>query len=204
MRRLFTLALIVLLGVSLFALAPQAVHEPSADDLSWVGQNRPRALDALMPMRSTGFCVAYRRYRDVNPDGMEQYFLIRFAEPAPFSPDRYSATVVTPVSRSIQRQLLDLHIKDRKASLESLLPLVAVRRQAVDSTACRNVKQQMDRLGSVDIRVHDKNRLFGDPFLHRLVVQWSEGEMDVTLYDEQHALARWASETMEALSACSR
>ncbi len=60
----------------------------------------------------------------------------------------------------------------------------------------------MDALSSVSIRVQDKNRLFGDPFLHRLVFLWSDGQMDVTLYDEEHALVRWALETMDALLVC--
>ena len=132
----------------------QTTKEPSNDDLSFVGQYRLSTLDTFMPMTSWG-SSRLPQLQGGEPRWCRTV-LIRMADPAPYSPGRYSATVVAPVGRSLQRQLLELHIKDRKAPFESLLPLIAVQRIVVDSTTCPAVRQRMDALSSVSIRVQDK------------------------------------------------
>ena len=123
---------------ALLALRPasrvQTTQEPSEADWNWFSQFRTPAFDALMPMNSSSdlVLVAYRGYRDLYHWVLERYFTIRFNHNAT-DRDKLSATVVVPVGRSIQQQLLDLHMRDRAASFDSLLPRIAVRRLTLDS-----------------------------------------------------------------------
>jgi hypothetical protein len=112
------------------------------------------------------------------------------------------ATLVAPVGRSIQRQLLDFHRSRPDAALESVLTDVAVRRTTVHSTACGSLKASLDALSRVTIAIPRRDAIALHPSVHRFVIDLGTMNMDVTLFDDQSPLVRWVAKAMVAVERC--
>src|SRR5262245_55228848 len=106
-----------LLAIGVLAQAPQ----PSQDDWDSLSAHREEALERFMPIRELrGVGVAYRSYWDLYEDALERYFRIE----TPGGSGRSAATVVVPERISIQRQLLELHMRDPRASFDTIAPKI--------------------------------------------------------------------------------
>ena len=177
---------------------------PTEADWAWLTEHRQKAFDALMPMPlDTGILVSFRSYRDLYHEVQEQYFTIDYSRDDDFKRTLLTAAVVVPEGPSIQQQLLDLRIRDRTASFDSLLSRVAVRKLTTDSNRCRAVREQTNRLMQLNLRIEQEDVVRLHPNIYRFVLNWSGGEMDVRLVDSRNALVRWAAATMNSLLACS-
>src|SRR5215831_13384175 len=89
---------------------------PTLADRQWLEENRAAAFEVLMPTQQEHETIAtYRSFRDSYPEIDERYFSIRRAKGD--SSDNLIAMVVIPAGASIQRQLLDLHMRNRYADL---------------------------------------------------------------------------------------
>jgi hypothetical protein len=171
---------------------------PSSADWQWLDQNRAGALEAAMPMQDSDFAlVTYRSYRDLYHEIEEHYFRIRYA-----SPDRLEATVVTPIGASIQEQILDLHMSNRQASLEALLPQVSLQRRMLDAEHCPAIRSRMDALSKTALSLPDMNPFTLHPFVHHISIRSGLAEIDAKLYDDDNPLVKWAKDTVTALMAC--
>lgn len=181
------------------ASAPQVRTPGTEDDGAWVEAHISEAFEMLMPVETEkGVDVAYRQYRDLYRDVPERYFAIRVGHPE----DPIEATVITPEGASIQRQLLDLRAADRRASIQTLVSRVAVRRQPRSSTTCAALRPRLDALSAVTVSMPRRDTIFLHPFVHRIVVSRGGEQIDATLYDNAHPLVRWADATFAALSRC--
>lgn len=181
------------------ASAPQVRTAVTDDDGAWVEAHVAEAFEMLMPVEAErGVDVAYRQYRDLYRDVPERYFAIRLGRPE----DPIEATVITPEGASIRRQLLDLRAADRGASIEALVARVAVRRLPLSSTTCAALRTRFDALATVAVSIPRQDVIVLHPFVHRIVVSVTMGQIDATLYDDAHPLVRWADATFTALSRC--
>ena len=188
-------------GLMLAVLIAIQAPNPSLDDWRWLDQFREAAFDELMPVRAKPL-IAYRSFRDLYQDVQERYFTIDYGEGLGFDKDRLVATVVVPTGQSIQQQLLNLHMKDRQASFDSLIGLVAVRRYALNVQKCPAVRIRLDALSKVAISLPERDTFSLHPVLHRVVIDFGVTRVDATIENDDNPLVRWATETTDALLAC--
>ena len=203
MMKLSAIMILIALGSTTSAQAPQI---PSASDSGWLVEHRERAFDALMPVGAPEAIVSYRSYRDTHFHVVERYFSIRFGEMTARGFDRYNvqASLVSPIGRSIQAQLLDLHMKEPTAPLTALLSQVAIARVSLSTAACPAIRARMVALSRVRVQAPEWKEINLHPVLHRIVMNGSAGRVDATLENNGGPLANWAIQTSEALLACAR
>ena len=188
---------------SLFVILLGQSSTPSAADWQWLDQHRTEAFEAFMPIQdSTTTLVTYRGYREGYNQVEERYFCIRYAQGDSFDSNRLEATVVIPMGASIQKQILDLHIRQPRANLEALLRQVTVRRSRLDAEHCPAIRTRMDALSKTAISLPERDEITLDPFVHHISIVLGLAEIDAKLYDEENALVKWARDTLTALMAC--
>lgn len=179
------------------------VSSPSQADWQWLSEHRGAALDAFMPIvQGDRVLVTYRSFRDLYQDVEERYFSISFAAGPSFNRDRLEATVVTPIGKSIQQQLLDLHMRNRAAPFDSLVSRVTVQRVLLDAERCPALRVRLDALSKTVISLPERDTFSLHPFIHRIVIDMSESKIDATLYNDGNPVVLWARDTLSALLAC--
>ncbi len=188
--------------IAAVAITNQPVR-PSEEDWNWLEASRQPAFDTLLPVTERpGQLVAYRNYRDLYQDVPERYLKVERDPGRPARDDAFMATVVTPVGRSIQQQLMDLHRSRPGATLESVLADVAVRRTVVHSTACTPLKASLDSLSGLTITIPRRDIIILHPSIHHFVIDLPTASMDVTLYDDQAPLVRWVAQALVTVERC--
>jgi len=176
---------------------------PSDADWHWLFDNRDAAFESLMPVAlSANGLVAYRSYRDLYQEVQERYFRIEWADGPGFDKDRLPATVVVPMGRSIQQQLLDAHMRDRRASFKSVLATVGVRRLTFSADKCAAVRTRADALSATAMSLPARDDLAIHPMVHRIVIEMMTAHIDATVYDPHNPIVLWATETADAILAC--
>jgi hypothetical protein len=98
--------------------------------------------------------------------------------------------------------MLDLHMADRAAPFDALLPRVAVRRSATTLAHCPALNGRVAALLKTSIAIPRQDVVMLHPTLHRLIIQLQSTTIDATLVDDDSAMVRWAVETFDALQAC--
>lgn len=190
--------------------AAQSPQDPTEADWSWVTGVQKRVFDSLLPVELTPRqLVAYRSYPEFMAEGvMERHFGISRGSGVGASPDAFTASIVTPVGRSINRQLLDLRSANRTAPFEEIFARITVRRFVVDSNGCPALNQRMHALAAVSIPLPFGDwktvRIFRHPIAHRIVVRSDALTIDATDVDAESPLVRWAVRTNDELIACGR
>jgi hypothetical protein len=193
--------LIGFLNGILAALVLSQAPQPSNADWRWLEESRSNALETFMPMRpDLSTLVTYRCFGTSTKKRKNATSL--YGTLPATDPNRLEATVVIPTGVSIQQQILDLHMHNRKATLETVLSQVKVRRIQVDAASCPAVRLRIDALSKTAIALPDRGVLYLHPFLYHLFINLDAGEIDVTVHDEDNPVVRWANETLDALLAC--
>ena len=182
-----------------FAALGQA-PAPSDADWEWLNNHRDEAFDRLIPIRSApGQFVAYRSYRDLYVDEPELHFSLRFVGGPPLRLRTVVATTALPIGRSVQQQLLELHMREREASLDTLLPRISIRRETLTESQCPVLKSRVVALTRTSIAIPKQIVIRLHPFQHRLVIDLQGVRIDATLDDPESAIVRWAVATSNAL-----
>jgi hypothetical protein len=193
-----------LLAIALALVVTQQAPASSPDDWDWLNESRQPAFDRLFPVSTNPeLLLAYRSYRDLYQDVPERYLRIERSSDPGGTGDAFVATVVVPVGRSVQQQLLDLHRSRPKDSLGTLLAQVRVQRATAHSRACGGLKASLDALSTQSIAIPKRNLIVLHPNLHRFVIDLATAQMDVTLTDDRAPLVRWAITTIAAVRRCS-
>ena len=146
--------------------------------------------------------VAYRSYRDLYQDEYETYFQIGLADGPLYTVQKLRATLIVPVTRSLQQQLLELHKSDQQATLESFLPRVNLKRLDVTEDRCPRLRARVDALSRVSIVLLKPNVIAVHPVMHRIVIDIGSEHVDATVNSGESAVVRWAVDTMKAMQAC--
>jgi hypothetical protein len=189
--------------VSVLAWIVIQATTPTVADWSWLDQFREAAFEKLMPINPASKpSVVYRSHRDLYQDVLERYFSLSFGNGPGFDRNRLTATVVVPVGRSIQQQLLESHMRDRQAQLESLVSQVVVRRVSLSAERCPAIRTRLDALSKVVISLPERDAIFLYPFVHRIVIDLGGTHIDATVFDPDNPIIRWATETTDAILAC--
>ena len=176
----------------------------SPDDWDWLSESRQLAFDKLFPVTThPGQLLAYRSYRDLYQDVPERYLRIERSSVPDTTGDAFLATVVVPIGRSVQQQLLDLHRSRPDDSLEALLTEVRVQRATAHSPACGGLKASLDVLSTQGIAIPTRHLIVLHPDVHRFVIDLPSADIDVTLTDNRAALVRWATKAIAAVRRCS-
>jgi hypothetical protein len=174
----------------------------SSEDWKWLSEAFGQALGSLMPMDlPVRGVVAYRSHHELSLGENERHFVIVSAG----GEDSFAATTLILEDASIAKQLLDRHMKDRPASVESVLSQIVFRREITETRRCPALLERMNALSSVAVRIPDRRLIMrGHPTRHRLVLDTSLLSMDVTIFDPANPLVRWAVDTYEALVSCAK
>jgi hypothetical protein len=181
----------------LLAALQAPASEPADEDWTWLQSNRDAVYDALMPLRVTDSeFITYRAYRDAYYTFPERYFQIRLTTQGPL------ASLLRPEGKSIQAQLLDLHMADPAIPLERLLPRVRVKRFDLEGKGCGAIERQVAKLHEVAFHVPTRNLLVLHPDMHRIIVSIAAGDLDALLTEDAHPLVRWAMAAEEAFYQC--
>jgi hypothetical protein len=173
--------------------------EVSRQESEWLDRVHEQAYDALMPLTAPGLRAAYRRGE--RSGELERYFAISLADRPSTG---FEATVVTPIGASIDDQLLRQFRRDVRASFESILLQVTVRRFTAKSTACPAIIGQMSALSKLSLSLQDDGVIRLDTTWHRFVIGFASGQVDAQITDDRHPLVGWATTTYDALLACAK
>jgi hypothetical protein len=175
-----------------------APAQPDEADWEWLDAARPAAFDILMPLKTpTGQSVAYRRYRDLHHDAPELYLRIDLDETG-----ATSAVLLEPIDRSIQEQLLELHTRDRLASIKAAVAAVKVRRVVASADRCPSLAARLAALADLKLAPLRPDIIVIHPVVHRLVIESSTADVDMTSSDPDTPLEQWASLTAAAIRIC--
>jgi hypothetical protein len=176
---------------------------PSVADWRWLDASREPAFNQLLPVAArAGQVVAYRSYRDLYQEVPERYLRVERVLASTAGEVAFVATVVVPVGRSIQQQLLDLHRARPDAGLESVLSEVAPCRTVVSSKECAALTANLDALSGLTIVLPKRDVIVLHPTVHRFAIDLLTANVDVTLFDDRAPLVRWAGEAIAAIEQC--
>jgi hypothetical protein len=176
---------------------------PSEGDWRWLDASREQAFDELLPVAvRKGQIVAYRSYRDLYQDVLERYLRVERASGPSTGGDAFVATVVAPVGRSIQQQLLEVHRARPDPGLNSVLADVALRRIIVSSKECAALTASLDALSGVTVVIPKRDVIVLHPTVHRFAINVGTASIDVTLFDNSAPLVRWFGEAIAAIERC--
>jgi hypothetical protein len=158
--------------------------------------------DKLMPMRTElGSSVTFRSRRDYYEDIFEQYFQIRFVGNMVAPP---TATVISPVGRSLHRQLLELHMQARRAPATDLLTKIRYERRDLTDASCPDIRKRVVDLDSLKWSVPSRDLIPVHPINYEILLNYVGGFADLSFIEQQHALVHWALDTHAQLAACAR
>ena len=174
--------------------------EPKEEDWDWLSKHRFVAFESLMPVgHDPRAWVTYFSYRDLYQDVHEGYFKIRTVEGTSSFPE---AVVIAPVERSIQQQLLEMHMTDRGLPFESVLASVKVRVTTLSAGTCPAVRESLSRVMRLRFRLPHRDVIVLHPTVHRVLVEFGGGNIDFSLAEDGHEVARWAQRTLAELQRC--
>jgi hypothetical protein len=153
-----------------------------------------------MPLDAEGpLSVTFRSYRDLYHDVHECYFQINFD---PFGGDNASAVLVRPVGRSIQEQLLRLHMDERSATIEEVTTELRIDRDVLSEGECPALREHLDALSNVEFSAPTRDIVVLHPTVYRIEIDFGAGTVDVSLVEDDHPLVQWAIGTHAALEQC--
>jgi hypothetical protein len=211
---------LVLFSVALQILNQPPQPQPTGEDLDWVDRNLVAARDQVMPFGRQGQAAAYRITKDDWTDLPESYFSIDRTYSYPTAaPNKQTliATVTTMAANrlggqvfpmSIRGQLLELHMADRSASLETVVLGMRVRRRQLTELQCPAIAHRMNALPSMSITLPGAAKSpvrppALHPAAHQIIASTPGVYINATFTDTDISLVRWAIATMEDLQKCS-
>jgi len=207
MKRRSIAAVLALVLVAFWWSSLRLSSETKAD-FEWTNQHFGPLLDTLMPMeRRGGLYVSYRANRDYVTSTPEYWFMIGL-EP---SKKKYglhpylSAHVRLAQPTSIYDQLMAIH-RAEPATRDTTTLQNRIKIQSWDFTemTCPAIKDQLGKLKNLPARFPDINGRYViiHPMNHAFSMVGEDGELRMSLFDDQNPLVRWAQETRQALDAC--
>jgi hypothetical protein len=189
-----------LLAVALTMAAGREVAQPTDADWAWLDQARQPAFESLMPVAVTpDLALTYFSYRDLSHKELEAYFSIRWIPGDP-SPVAY---LVRPVGASVQNQLLEMHMRDRSATVAELVSRVRVTRTQVSGSSCGAVRRTVEAMLRLPPPEPEQELLVLHPRIYRIIQVRGGRTIDVSLVDDYHPLVVWATKSMEESQKCS-
>jgi hypothetical protein len=138
--------------------------------------------------------ASHRRRRLQQPSGpyyevKERFFRIEWNYDS--TPPVLRAVVLAPRGRSIQQQLIELHVADRRASLDELRTRLQVDRFKLFEKSCPAVRKGIESLRKLRLSLPTRSDvIIVDPEVFRVVEAFGDGHIDATLLDSAHVLAR--------------
>jgi len=162
----------------------------SEEDLEWLNRNGHAEVERLMPMGTPPIDgVVFSSHRDLYYEVKERFFRIEWNYDS--TPPVLRAVVLAPRGRSIQQQLIELHVADRRASLDELRTRLQVDRFKLFEKSCPAVRKGIESLRKLRLSLPTRSDvIIVDPEVFRVVEAFGDGHIDATLLDSAHVLAR--------------
>jgi hypothetical protein len=91
---------------------------------------------------------------------------------------------------------------NRDASLELLLPRVAIRRVTLAPSQCPVIKGRVNALRKISITIPRRDIIRIHGVQHRILVDLPGARIDATLDDPESPLVKWAMTTSNVLRGC--
>lgn len=193
----------------LLAYQPCPAQPPSEEEFDWVGERFFPVFEELFPIEEgLGYSLGYRSYRDLYTDELEYSFVFNR------DPRNQDLTAVLRIadSASIYDQIMNLHRKDKTASIDAIKPKLKVKEWRFSDKTCPTVRRQYDefyRLSLQTLSAKDRAEqakgvatIILHPRVHIIKADISGGDVRMVLSDPQHPFVRWAERTKRALEKC--
>jgi hypothetical protein len=178
------------------------------EDWHWLDLAWNQAVDSMMPV-NTNSLVTFRSRAGIlsyAPDSqatdLERYFDIREILPGGLPPWTLVATVVAPLGRSFQEQLMTLHLDSPNAAPKKVQLDLSVLRSEITENECPELRVCIKKLAKVRVHVPRLNAIALDAGEKEIHVRTGMGEIDAHLVDNKEPLVRWAVETFDILRKC--
>lgn len=195
---------LIFAGLCLCFLAyqPLKAQSPSQENFDWVSKYFFLVFEELYPVKERiGYSLGYRSYRDLYTDELETGFVFNRV-----LQEKYlSAVIRTADTVSIYDQMLALHRKDKKATIDAIKPHLKIKELRLSEETCPAVRQQFDRFYEFSVQtLSAKDRTAqgkGDftitlhPKVHIFRADISGGSMELVLSEQDHPLVQWAEQT---------
>jgi hypothetical protein len=189
----------VFAAVALALAGGAQVPQPTDADWAWLDHARQAAFETLMPLSSTpDLIVTYFSYRDLYYEEPEAYFSIR-SNPGDLSP---SAHLVRPIGASVQKQLLQMHMDDRSATVADLVSRVKVSQTQVSGSMCGAVRRAVEAMLKLPPPEPEQDLLVMHPRVHRIIRVRGGQTVDLSLVNDYHPLVVWAGRSLGELQKC--
>jgi hypothetical protein len=163
-----------------------------------------------MPLqRAGGVYLIYRANKDYVTSVPEYWFLIgREPNEKGYGLHAYlSAHVRVAQPVSIYDQLMAIHREDPAVQDTTNLQK-RVKLQASDLTEmnCPAIKDQMDKLKKFPAKLPavDGDFIIIHPMIHTFYINGADGDVRMSLTDDENPVVKWALETRRALDACGK
>ena len=193
----------VLVAAILGSLAGAQNTQRREDARGWFLQVQERAFDAVMPLDVPDVVVASRASHESSPATPERYFAIqRIRVGGMTSWAALTATVVAPVGRSVQEQLIGLREQKPSEPLSGLLPTVTLKRDTIDLDKCKAAFNQVMRLSDVQLSIPRPEIIVLDAPIHEFNIHLGSLTLRAAIEGNRSSLVEWGERTHELLLGC--
>lgn len=179
-----------------FTRSPSSQEEEEVHD--WVQSNFAAVLEEYLPLQLQGEGIAHRSTRDLYTDVLEYSFVLQ----RDFSARRRSAVVRLANSRSVHDQMFLLRIEDPSITLEQVKARIRVNEWTVLDTDCPAVGTAMDNFWKAKVLRGREDVIILHPMVYEFHVWSMTMKANVTITDDEHPWAQWATETRARLQTC--
>jgi len=177
----------------------------SSADWEWMANHFDKALRDLFPIdQRYGVYVAYRSHRDLHTDVLEYSFLIGTEKSDTVSglPRYLAAQVREAESASVYDQMMAQHRKFPNRSADDIQKDVHVKKLKLTEMDCPAIKVQFSKLQQTRVALPQFDVVIHHPLVHEFRIRAGDGDVDLTLYDNENSLVSWAIETRNILELC--
>lgn len=192
-----------ILATLLFFSAVPLGFSQTNEDWAWMDEHFQSTLDALLPLdQPIGALVIYRSHRDLYTDVPEYSLSIQQHNENNGKRHYLTARILVPDSQSLYSQMMALHRKypDRPAS--EVRGELRLQTWSVTETDCPALTKQFTKLRELRFGIPLSDEIVLHPLIHEFRFRGLAGDMKIVIDDQSHALAKWATETKQALAPC--
>lgn len=177
-------------------LSPSSQEEQEV--YKWVDSNFPAVLEEYLPLRLKEFGIAHRTNRDLHTSELEYSFVLRRELWSP----RTHAVVRQADSLSVYNQMFFHRMENPTITLEQLRPRIRIKEWTISDSECPAVRSAVDKFWRTKLPRGREDVMIIHPMIYEFNVQSNTMDAKVTITDDEHPWARWATKTRAQLQTC--
>lgn len=211
--RVFKILLFFVLAA--FLAVPGLLKPQTNDDWEWLDKSYYAAMDDVFPIyrddylispKDVGLYVGYR-VTHTNEIGFMEYSFVLFRDRRKEGFGReetLSAHVRSADGAPIRQQLRKLHETDRTRDLGAIEQELKFKEWDVTESMCPAIRVQYEKFDRLRLRPPNlySNVIVADAVNYEFRIYAFLGDWKLRIFDDNHPLVTWATETRRALQVC--